>query len=172
MGGRSSGPRPALLGRRMAARLFDMVVVAAVVTPIAVPLVASVQTHLQQKVDLARDLDGRSTVWLVDPTVLGSVGLLVAAVLAVGFVYEALPTAVWGRTLGKAICGLRVLDLRSKQKPGFGRVLARWLSYQLLVLLLVGAADLLWCMVDRPWRQCWHDKLGRTFVTSAAAQRR
>jgi hypothetical protein len=33
---------------------------------------------------------------------------------------------------------------------------------------VVGVLDLAWCMVDRPWRQCWHDKAGRTFVASAA----
>jgi len=169
VGARQSGPRPALLGRRLAARLLDLAVVAGAVTPVAVPLVHTVTTHLQQKIDLARALDGDSTVWLVDPTVLRSAGLLVLAVLVVGLVYEALPTAVWGRTLGKALFGLRVLDLRSKRKPAPGRVLARWLSYQVLLLLAVGVLDLMWCMVDRPWRQCWHDKAGGTFVTSARA---
>jgi len=168
VGGRQAGPRPALLGRRLGARLLDLAIVAGAVTPIAVPLVNTVTLHLQQKIDIARTLDGDSTVWLVDPTVLRSAGLLVLAVLTVGLVYEALPTALWGRTLGKALFGLRVLDLRSKRKPGLGRALARWLSYQLLLLLAVGVFDLMWCMVDRPWRQCWHDKAGGTFVTSGA----
>ncbi|QMU67909.1 RDD family protein [Streptacidiphilus sp. P02-A3a] len=169
VGARQSGPRPALLGRRLGARLLDLAVVVGAVTPIAVPLVRTVTSHLQQKIDLARNLDGDSTVWLVDPTVLRGAGVLVLAVLLVGLVYEALPTALWGRTLGKALFGLRVLDLRSKRKPGPGRVLARWFSYQLLLVLAVGVFDLMWCMVDRPWRQCWHDKAGGTYVTSGAA---
>jgi hypothetical protein len=30
--------------------------------------------------------------------------------------------------------------------------------------LVVGVVGLAWCLFDRPWRQCWHDKAARTFV--------
>jgi hypothetical protein len=23
-----------------------------------------------------------------------------------------------------------------------------------------------WCLFDRPWRQCWHDKAAHTFVAA------
>ena len=170
LGGRPSGPRPAPLGRRFAARLFDLVLTAVLVAPLAAPLVQSVVTHLQDKIDAARALTGPTTVWLVDPTVLRSAGLLLLGVLAVGLVYEVLPTTLWGRTLGKAVFGLRVVGLRSKRAPGFGRSLSRWLCYQLPLLLLVGVLELLWCTIDRPWRQCWHDKAAGTFVASGATE--
>jgi len=167
VGGRPSSPEPAPLGRRLAARLLDISVVLGVLNFPGAPLVQDMVTHLQQKIDAARELSGVTTVWLVDPTVLTDAGLLLLMVLGVGLVYEALPTALWGRTLGKAMFGLRVLDRRSKRVPRFGRALARWLSYQLLLVLLVGVLDLLWCLLDRPWRRCWHDRLAGTFVASA-----
>ena len=170
LGGRPSGPRPAPLGRRFAARLFDLVLTTGAVAPLAAPLVQHVVTHLQDKIDAARELSGPTTVWLVDPTVLRSAGLLLLGVLVVGLVYEVLPTALWGRTLGKAVFGLRVAGLRSKRVPGIGRSLTRWLCYQLPLLLAVGVLDLLWCTVDRPWRQCWHDKAAGTFVASGPVE--
>ncbi|MFC1413391.1 RDD family protein [Streptacidiphilus sp. N1-12] len=162
------GPRPAVLGRRLAARLVDLAVVVGAVAALGAPVIQQAVAHVQEKVDSARLLPGQTKVWLVDPQTLTALGQLALGLLVVGLFYEALPTALWGRTLGKALFGLRVLDRRSKQKPGFGRSLTRWLSYQLLLLLpLVGLLDLVWCMVDRPWRQCWHDKIGRTFVAPA-----
>ncbi len=170
LGGRPSGPRPAPLGRRFAARLFDLVLTTGAVTPLAAPLVQHVVTHLQDKIDAARELSGPTTVWLVDPTVLRSAGLLLLGVLVVGLVYEVLPTTLWGRTPGKAVFGLRVAGLRSKRAPGFGRSLTRWLCYQLPLLLVVGVLELLWCTIDRPWRQCGHDKAAGTFVASGATE--
>jgi hypothetical protein len=26
--------------------------------------------------------------------------------------------------------------------------------------------NVLWCLFDRPWRQCWHDKAAHTFVAA------
>jgi uncharacterized RDD family membrane protein YckC len=158
--------RPALLGPRLAARVFDTAMVVGLVAVLGAQVVQRLVTHVQDKIDAARLLPGETRVWLVDPQTLSDVGLLLLGLVAVGLLYEAVPTALWGRTLGKGVFGLRVLDRRSQQKPGFGGSLARWLSYQLMLMLLVGVLDVLWCMVDRPWRQCWHDKIGRTFVAS------
>ena len=47
---------------------------------------------------------------------------------------------------------------------GLGAALRRWLVYGVLGLAVVGVVNVLWCLVDRPWRQCWHDKAARTFV--------
>ncbi|MHA6760303.1 RDD family protein [Streptacidiphilus sp. PAMC 29251] len=142
-----------------------MAVVGGAVAAAGAPVIARGVTHLQDRIDAARLLPGQTKVWLLDQQTLADLGLLLLGLLVAGLLYEAVPTALWGRTLGKALFGLRVLDRRSKSKPGFGGSLARWLSYQLMLVLLVGVFDLLWCMVDRPWRQCWHDKIGRTFVT-------
>ena len=168
---RPLAPRPALLGPRLAARLFDLVMVGGIMAVLGAPVIQSMVTHLQEKIDAARLLPGETQVWLLDQQTLSALGLLALGLLLVGLLYEAVPTALWGRTLGKAVFGLRVLDRRSLRKPGFARALARWLSYQVLLVLLVGVLDLAWCMVDRPWRQCWHDKIGRTFVASGRSSR-
>ncbi len=80
---------------------------------------------------------------------------------------EALPAAKWGRTLGKRLCGVRVLDIESHDTPRFGAALRRWLVYGGLGALGIGVVGALWCLVDRPWRQCWHDKAARTFVAAS-----
>ncbi|MFJ4922183.1 RDD family protein [Streptomyces sp. NPDC088725] len=156
--------RPAGLGKRFAARLIDTVVLGAVVGAVAVPLVSKAQTHVDAKIDAAKQSGRTVTVWLLDSTTAGCLGAVLAALLILGVLYEALPTAKWGRTLGKKLCGLEVRDIESHQPPSFGAALRRWLVYGVLGLVVVGVVNVLWCLVDKPWRQCWHDKAARTFV--------
>jgi uncharacterized RDD family membrane protein YckC len=156
--------RPALLGPRIGARLVDTVVTYALVAVLGVVLVQRVTLHLQAKIDAAQASGVPQTVWLVDATVLRDAGLLLAALLAVGLVYETIPLAVWGRTLGKAIFGLIVLDARSRARPKLVRTFLRTVMCQTLVFLLLGILELVPCATDRRLRQSWHDKLGGTFV--------
>ncbi|WNI24535.1 RDD family protein [Streptomyces sp. ITFR-16] len=156
--------RPAGLGKRLAARVIDTVVLGALVSAVALPLVNRAADHIDDKIDAARLSGETVTVWLLDSTTAGLAGAVLAAFLVLGVLLEALPTAKWGRTLGKKLCGLEVRDIESHEPPGFGAALRRWLVYGVLGVLVVGIVDVLWCLVDRPWRQCWHDKAARTFV--------
>ncbi|MFF8864648.1 RDD family protein [Streptomyces sp. NPDC015139] len=161
---RQAAARPAGLGKRFAARLVDSLVVGAVTAAAAVPLGTRAADHIQQKIDAAR-LSGRTvTVWLVDGTTGPSLGIVLAVLLVSGVLYEVLPTARWGRTLGKKLCGLEVRDIEAHEPPTFGRALLRWLVYSVPGLLGIGVVGVLWCLFDRPWRQCWHDKAAHTFV--------
>ncbi|AOR34022.1 hypothetical protein BFF78_25880 [Streptomyces fodineus] len=161
---RQSAARPAALGKRLAARLIDTLVMGAVVAAAAVPLGTRAADHVQQKIDAAR-LSGREvTVWLLDGTTATSLGIVLAVLLVFGAVYEALPTARWGRTLGKKLLGLQVRDIEGHEPPGFGPALRRWLVYSVPGLLGIGVLGVLWCLFDRPWHQCWHDKAAHTFV--------
>jgi uncharacterized RDD family membrane protein YckC len=156
--------RPAGLGKRFAARLVDTVVLGALVGAIGFPLVSRAMDHIGDKIDAAK-LSGRTvTVWLVDSTTAGLFGGVLGALLVLGVLLEVLPTAKWGRTLGKKLCGLEVRDIESHGAPSFGAALRRWLVYGVLGLLVIGVANVLWCLFDRPWRQCWHDKAAHTFV--------
>jgi uncharacterized RDD family membrane protein YckC len=70
-----------------------------------------------------------------------------------------------GQTLGKKICGIRVVDATSGQPGigvgrGIGRYFARWLS---AIPLLLGYFWMLWDARN----QCWHDKLASTVVVKA-----
>ncbi|MEV6652304.1 RDD family protein [Streptomyces sp. NPDC051219] len=156
--------RPAGLGKRLAARLIDSAMLGAVVGAVAVPLLTRAVEHIDDKVDAARLSGETVTVWLLDGTTAGYLGIVLGALLVFGVLYEALPTAKWGRTLGKKVCGIQVRDIESHEPPSFGAALRRWLVYGLLGAFAIGVVNVLWCLVDRPWRQCWHDKAARTFV--------
>ncbi|WNO74338.1 RDD family protein [Streptomyces sp. AM8-1-1] len=157
--------RPASLGKRFAARLIDTVLLGAVVGAVAVPVGSQALAHINDKIDAAKQSGETVTVWLIDGTTSVHLAIILGALLVFGVLYEALPTAKWGRTLGKKVCGLSVMDIESHDPPSFGAALRRWLVYGVLGVIAVGIVNVLWCLFDRPWRQCWHDKAAHTFVT-------
>ncbi|WP_234104883.1 RDD family protein, partial [Streptomyces venezuelae] len=156
--------RPAGLGRRLLARLVDTLVLGALVGAAAFPLVTAALDHIDGKIEAAKQSGATVQVWLVDGTTSVQFGIALAAFLVIGVLYEVLPVAKWGRTLGKKLCGIEVRDIEAHQPPRFGAALRRWLVYGVLGLLAIGVLNVLWCLFDRPWRQCWHDKAARTFV--------
>ena len=161
---RQAAARPAGLGKRLAARLLDTVVLAAVTAVAAVPLGTKALDHVNGKIDSAKLSGETVTVWLLDGTTSVYLGIILAVLLLFGVAYEVLPTVKWGRTLGKKVLGLEVRDIEAHEPPEFGAALKRWLVYSIPGLLVVGVVGVLWCVFDRPWRQCWHDKAARTFV--------
>ncbi|MET9459496.1 RDD family protein [Streptomyces canus] len=161
---RQASARPAGLGKRLAARLLDTLVVGAVTAVAAVPLGTRAADHINEKVDAAKLSGETVTVWLLDGTTSVYLGIVVAVLLVAGALYEALPTAKWGRTLGKKLLGLEVRDIEGHEPPSFAGALRRWLVYSVPGLLGIGLVGVAWCLFDRPWRQCWHDKAAHTFV--------
>ncbi|MGC9536254.1 RDD family protein [Streptomyces sp. UG1] len=161
---RQAAARPANLGKRLAARLLDTLVLAAVTAVAAVPLGTKAIDHVNDKIDAAKLSGETVTVWLLDGTTSVYLGIILAVLLLFGLAYEALPTAKWGRTLGKKLLGLEVRDIEAHEPPEFGAALRRWLVYSIPGLLVIGVVGVLWCVFDRPWHQCWHDKAARTFV--------
>ncbi|WP_407552778.1 RDD family protein [Streptomyces sp. Pv4-95] len=160
---------PAGLGRRFAARLIDTLVLGAVTAAVAVPMWGTVTDHIDAKVEAARQSGREVTVYLIDGTTAPVFAVLLAVLLIGGGLYEALPTLKWGRTLGKKLCGVRVLDIESHDTPMLAGAVKRWLVYSVLGLAVVGVVNAAWCLFDRPWRQCWHDKVARTFVAADRA---
>ncbi|MFD7918436.1 RDD family protein [Streptomyces sp. NPDC059740] len=156
--------RPAALGRRFAARLLDSVVLGAVVGAVAFPLGSLGADHIADKVAAAKQSGRLTTVYLLDGTTGGYLAVVLAVLLVGGLLYEALPTAKWGVTLGKRLCGVRVLDIEDHETPTFASAARRWLVYGVLGAVAVGVVNAAWCLFDKPWRQCWHDKVARTFV--------
>ncbi|WP_330113789.1 RDD family protein [Streptomyces sp. MUM 178J] len=157
--------RPASLGKRFAARLIDTLLLGALVSAVAVPVLGQAVAHVDGKIEAAKQSGQTVTVWLVDGTTAGHLGIVLAALLVFGLLYETLPTAKWGRTPGKKLFGLKVCHIESHETPTFVAALRRWLVYSLLGVLAIGLLNVLWCLFDRPWRQCWHDKAAHTFVT-------
>ncbi|MGW3630120.1 RDD family protein [Streptomyces sp. NPDC005122] len=163
---RHSAARPAALGRRLAARIVDTAVLATVTAVAAVPLGTKAIDHINGKIGAAKRSGQTVTVWLLDGTTAGYLGVCLAVLLLFGVVYDALPTARWGRTLGKKLCGIEVRDIEGHEPPSFGPALRRWLVYCVPGVLVIGVVGVLWCLFDRPWRQCWHDKAAHTFVAA------
>ncbi|RZU24627.1 RDD family protein [Streptomyces sp. BK239] len=161
---RQASARPAGLGKRLVARFVDTLVVGGVTAAAAVPLGTKAVEHVNDKIDAAKQSGETVTVWLLDGTTSVYLGIVLAVMLVFGVLYEALPTAKWGRTLGKKLLGLEVRDIEGGEPPSFGAALRRWLVYSVPGLLAVGVLGVLWCVFDRPWRQCWHDKAAHTFV--------
>ncbi|MFI1013290.1 RDD family protein [Streptomyces sp. NPDC020965] len=156
--------RPAPLGKRLLARLIDTLMLGALVGAVAFPVGSQAVTHVDDKIEAAKQSGQTVTVWLVDSTTAVHLAIILGALLVLGVLYEALPTAKWGRTLGKKLCGLTVVDIEAHEPPTFGAALRRWLVYGVLGMIAIGVVNVFWCLVDRPWRQCWHDKSAHTFV--------
>ncbi|NGN69152.1 RDD family protein, partial [Streptomyces sp. A7024] len=162
-----STARPGGLGRRFFARLIDGAVVFGLAAAAAVPFAGKVTDHIQDKIEDAENTGRTVTVWLVDGTTGPYLALILGVYLVLGLLYEALPVSTWGRTLGKKICGIKVLDIEGQDPPSFGAATRRWLTYGVLGLLGIGLVNVLWCLFDKPWRQCWHDKAARTYVAGS-----
>ncbi|WP_410538386.1 RDD family protein [Streptomyces sp. KL2] len=156
--------RPAGLGRRLGARLVDGVLTAAVAAAVALPFAGPSAEHFRKQVEAAEQAGETRQIWLVDGTTGVYLAIVLGALFLFGLLYEVLPTARWGRTLGKKLFGVQVLDIEEQDTPSFGAALRRWLVYGLLAPVGIGVVNVLWCLFDRPWRQCWHDKAARTFV--------
>ncbi|MCB5911874.1 RDD family protein [Streptomyces pinistramenti] len=157
---------PAALGRRLGARLIDLAVLLLVTAAAALPLWGSAVDHIDGKIEAAKQSGRQVTVYLLDGTTFPVFAVALGVLLIGGGLIEVLPTLKWGRTLGKKLCGVRVLDIESHDTPPVAAAVKRWLVYGVLGVLVVGVANAAWCLFDRPWRQCWHDKVARTFVAA------
>lgn len=162
--------RPSGIGKRLVARLIDSLVVLGVTGGVAALFVGDAVDHVQGKIEAVEQAGVTRTVWLIDGTTGVHLAVVLATFLVLGLLYEVLPTATWGRTLGKRLCGLTVVDIEQQDVPGFGAALRRWLVHGVPSLLVVGVVGMLWGLFDRPWRQGWHDKVARTFVTGDSTE--
>jgi uncharacterized RDD family membrane protein YckC len=69
-----------------------------------------------------------------------------------------------GQTWGKRVAGVRVVTLEGNRVPTARDILLRELVYLAMGGVYV---DALWCLWDRPWQQCLHDKVAGTVVVPA-----
>lgn len=67
-----------------------------------------------------------------------------------------------GKTPGKALVGIRVMDKRDGSFPGFGRMLLRETLGKFVSGLFLGVGYF-WAIFDRD-SQAWHDKIAGTVV--------
>jgi uncharacterized RDD family membrane protein YckC len=159
------------LGLRVLARLIDVVAV------FLLCLVVNGYFYLQFAEEIGPNIND---ILLGQETLSAEASRLnwIIFVLTIGlwFAYEVPATANSGQTLGKRIVGIRVIRVVDDKSLTFGQSIRRWLILMLpspAVSFLCGLplqlADLLWCLWDRPARQCLHDKVVTSIVVRSAA---
>jgi uncharacterized RDD family membrane protein YckC len=96
------------------------------------------------------------------------VTLIFVVVFASLYVYEVeLPFRYNGQTPGKRIMKIAIAPLQPGAPLRRGQLTYRMLMTQLFNLLgscYVGLLDPLWCLWDKPYKQCLHDKGPKTVV--------
>ncbi len=93
---------------------------------------------------------------VIDPVV----GYLVYLVGSIAY-FTILEGGETGQTLGKKVCGIRVVDHHAGGPIGNGRAFVRWISRILSSIPL--ALGYLWMLWDGE-KQTWHDKLSSSIV--------
>ncbi|MFD0315281.1 RDD family protein [Streptomyces flavalbus] len=139
-------------GRRVLARLIDMVLVGLVVWLVTWPLGIGEYNVDTDEFETASTF-GQS---------------IVAAVLYIA--YDTLMTARTGQTLGKKWLKLRVANLDNGNTPSTQTSLMRaavlWIPFAFCCACLWTAVAGGWSFFDRPYKQGLHDKAAKTVVVS------
>ena len=154
-----AGPLAAPRGRRLAGRIVDLVVAGWVLAFVAIELDGRI---------LGGDILARRPLSAVTPegTRLAVIALLVVAAL------EVVPMALRGRTPGKVLLGMRVVDVDTGGPPGFLRAILRallvhgWVALPALGWLLPVAVAV--TTLVSPSGRGIHDRLAGTLVLDAA----
>ncbi len=152
-------PAPAPRGRRIGARVVDIVVSGWVLAFAAIEIDGRL---------LGGDVFAQRPLEAVTPegTRLVVITTLVLAAL------EVLPTAFWGRTPGKAMLGVRCVDIDTGSAPGVVRSVFRGLLLHAWVLIPVAGwvlpVAIVISTVFAPSGRGLHDRLSGTAVVDAA----
>ncbi|MFD4986237.1 RDD family protein [Streptomyces sp. NPDC058374] len=141
-------------GKRVLARIIDMIIVGVVVWLLS--LLFGVGTYGTDVDNIeAGESFGQS---------------LIAAILYIG--YDTILTARTGQTLGKRLLHLRVADLSNGATPGMQTSLIRavvlWLPFAFCCACVWTVICGGWSFFDRPYKQGLHDKAAKTVEVSTA----
>jgi len=94
-----------------------------------------------------------------------TVALSLMMLAALGFAWPLVAHLAWGRTPGKRVLGLVVIDARG-ERPSRGRA-AAWCALRVLGVALLGGG-VLWAIAD-PERRTLYDRLAGVWVVRAPA---
>jgi uncharacterized RDD family membrane protein YckC len=145
------------LGRRFGARLIDGLVLLVATLVVVGVIVAGLAALLNPVLDEDSPL--------VPILMISAVVLLV---LGLHYLYEVELVLRWnGQTPGKRALKIAVSALEPNvplSRPKLAYRLVVMLAFNLLSNCYVGFLDPLWCLWDKPYRQCLHDKPAKTVV--------
>ncbi|MFI1285491.1 RDD family protein [Streptomyces sp. NPDC020858] len=157
-------PPLADFGKRLAARIIDVLIVA---VPLALIQLAFGTSRYRFETDQGEDV---SELIAKSYSGTGLVMTLIAIVAYLG--YDWWFTQKSGQTVGKRALGLRVAMLNDGSVPNSGASLGRaavlWLPTLLCCPCLWPIALIVSILVDKPYKQGLHDKVGKTVVVQAA----
>lgn len=159
----SLGLVPAPIGRRIAATLVD----AAVYALLALPLVIGASPRLMSLATGAVSWYG----FINHPDFIWTI-VFAAVTVVLTLAFTIVQLVLHGRkgvTLGKALMGLRTVNVATLASPGFGRALLRGVVlYASSIVPVVGPALFLASpLLDRSRRRGWLDLVGRTWLVDA-----
>jgi uncharacterized RDD family membrane protein YckC len=150
----SDMPPPATFGRRVLARVIDTVILVVADVLVGYTVLGGGMDH-------------------PDDAPYGEQVLVGMLTFVLYFAYEGAMTAVRGQTLGEMALRIRAARLTDGAVPGS----AGWVRAAVYALpgvlsaIVIGplfwTVNSLWCLWDRPYRQCLHDKAARTVVVVA-----
>jgi len=143
-------------GRRFAARLIDGVVFFVLVF-LAGLLVAGLNALLS------------STVSDDSPAIAGTmVSAILLLMIGLQYVYEVEVPLRWnGQTPGKRALKIAIIAVEPGVALSRGKLAYRFavmFAFNLLSNCYIGLLDPLWCLWDKPYKQCLHDKPAKTVV--------
>ncbi|WP_052745488.1 RDD family protein [Allosalinactinospora lopnorensis] len=156
------GPHPAGPGRRVPARLIDLLVIGAIGALISTVVVRTVP-------------GGEDPMRLEFPA-----GFVLSLVVFLAYVgYEVVLTSLYGATPGKLLCGVRTISADGAARPDVDAVAKRsavlylsvlfnWVPLLGLLALGVSVYAVVSAFLDRPRRRGLHDRVGGTAVVTSS----
>ncbi|MGW7098752.1 RDD family protein [Streptomyces sp. NPDC054838] len=93
--------------------------------------------------------------------------LLITWLVASFVLYFAVSIGKFGSTLGKRICGIRIVRRETGAPMGFWRAAGREAFWLLAAVVpVLGLLNPLWCCWDKPYQQCLHDKVADSMAVT------
>jgi uncharacterized RDD family membrane protein YckC len=164
--------------RRLLARLIDGLILAVVVIPLYIVLLAHDISKFNQVLnEYQLDLNSaaaKAAISHVEGQLFGAAFLVGIVATVIAFLYDWLQHARWGQTVGKRALSTKVVSAYNRGPITSGQAAKRAAMYALVPIVpLAGSVyaliNELWLLWD-PRRQCLHDKVARTIVVQAGDQ--
>jgi uncharacterized RDD family membrane protein YckC len=153
---------------RLGARLIDGLIIGGIATLIWVPVLIVAIIASSNELEVADDgtvTGGGSSFALI---LLAELGLFVF-IFAAQYLYDVEYAKRTGQTIGKRVLKIRIVPLAPQQPLTRGIMARRWLvtgpGGLIPGLSLINA---IWCLWDKPYRQCLHDKFADTVVVKVS----
>jgi uncharacterized RDD family membrane protein YckC len=161
-------------GQRAGAIVIDWIIEGLIATPFVLWIAGPA---VQKFVDSVPQNSSTIPQASIDQLMKDSAGLSLQLTLIsvlVTFFYEVPQNAIYNRTIGKRVIGLRIRPFAHDGGIGWGTAILRWGAYTAGALVLRAIwplIDYLWPLWDKPWHQTLHDKVARTLVVPAREAR-